>query len=212
MASQPINHPRRQGARTAPDRSVIGAGLDLKKLAVASLPLIVKMTIKESRVPVALKINHRGLQTRHTGDAAQKAHTRIIGQAGRGALGRHRAGRVDTGEQVIKVEGSSVSSSFIALGVREHTPNLISFFTQQREDGKWVLSLVYAESGTPDFSWTDELRAALLELSDLAWANAHGWDNTEVQKPATLNFSAPLFGQAAKTGIGVVDGILNIIE
>ena len=219
METQPRTRPaiRRDGgrgegvSRIHADVSVANTGLDLGYPPA----VMVKMVLKRHLVPAGVEFTDP-IKAKER-DAQHKAKAKEAGDVGKAYQGRHRPGRVDTGEQVIKREQGSVSADFLRRALSANDFYLTAVYAAEREDGKIVLTIIYAhDERAPDGVETPieldtDVQTALRELSQMAWANCYVWDNGD-EKPATVNLSGLLQGQKPKQLLTSRSGRLQLVD
>jgi len=125
--------------------------------------------------------------------AVDYKHMRAAKEAGAddlGAVGRHREGRVDTGEPIIKdlhgVQASLLKDRLIKAGFAIKN---LHWYKQERASRipKFVVVCEFVR-GIQTEELPQDVIAALDFLSYCARWTCHVWDNSQLGKPATINF------------------------
>ncbi len=123
-------------------------------------------------------------------------HAADVGYQAEGAVGRHRNGRVDTGEPVIK-RLHRTSPFFLMNGLEEVDYVLTDahYFRKENRDEmgrprpQYVIVLNYKKGGKR-FTLTPELEDSLLGFFEGAAWSLDVWKNSD-PKPHTINFIKP---------------------
>lgn len=132
-------------------------------------------------------------------------------------VGRERDGRVDTGEQLIKVQRTPVHAAALRRGLANkgyHLSDLHWFKKEPRDDAKgqkepsYVVVARFSNTDAPlkmDSATQDALRALARET----WDNVYGWDNPN--GIATINFVFRKPGMKPRMALVVRDDALRAI-
>lgn len=171
--------------KTAPVAQTAIGSLDLYKFDTV---LVKFFFTNEAHVP-------RGIPNvaRKNDFAVDYKHMKAAKEAGAddlGAVGRHREGRVDTGEPVINdlhgVQASLLKDRLVNAGFAIKN---LHWYKQERA-GRTPKFVVVCEfvRGVQTGELPPDVIAALDFLSHCARWTCHVWDNSQLGKPATINF------------------------
>jgi hypothetical protein len=130
-------------------------------------------------------------------------------------VGRHRPGRVDTGEPVIQNPKLS-HAAMLRRGLVNNDYRLVRAFYEVRgsertHDAKYVISLVFAPfEGQQPLELPEKINVALRMLAAMAWQHLTVWDNPN--GVVTVNFAGFQKGVKARNAIVTRGGRISVEE
>lgn len=178
--------------------------------------ILVKFKIPTSQVPI---FTEHFNDTRLTDEQLDRLHAEASRKAGQGDLaqvGRHRKGRVDTGEPLAEGDNGK-AAALVNADVADFVTDLqragyvlanYGYFQKDSQDTHCFVQLLFAKGATA-FPLRNETQQALTDLTKTIWQNVWVYDNPDGS--TTVNCTGNR-GKAAKLHLRIVKGQCTALE
>ena len=167
--------------------------------------VLIKLGIKVEQIPIFCphydRLTDAQLDQRHA-DAARQ-----MGQQSLAEVGRHREGRVDTGEP-INLQSVSVASLSDDLRKAGYVLANFGYFKKNPDDNVAFVQLAFFRD-TKEYPIRAETRKELDVLLKALWSKCHIWSNPD--NSITVNCNIKQDG-TPKIQLGVKDEMIGIVQ
>jgi hypothetical protein len=150
-------------------------------------------------------------------DRVHAIMARKSGAAELGEVGRVRDGRVDTGNNMLKEDGTRISVAKLMSEIQAAGFKLLDahYIVQTkvkngRQTTKYVVVLSFGIGEAIKLGHTT--LEGIQGLAATTWGNVHGWDNSATEGVNTLNLVGRLPDQKPSKRVALIDGELEVIN